>query len=303
LGTFSDKLTLGEFILLDGGFGTELARRGFDTSLPLFPAQALLSGRDMVREIHADYIQAGAEVITANTFCTAEVALRTANLEQMKSSLPETSVTLACEAAEDAGKTDVEITASLSPLSAYFPGGNPGETELRAAQEDHAAAIALTGVDLVFCETMTSVREARAALEAADSAGMDAVVSLVPKDARHLLSGETIDTAVRALTPFNPLAICLNCCSIEVMDIAVPTLLSVTDLPVGAYASAASEMFKSKILVPTDVSAIQYVQHARRWQELGVRMIGGCCGTTPEHIKILREKLHTGSGAAEEAAG
>lgn len=295
-------MTRGENVLLDGAMGTELARRGFEITLPLFSAQALVMEPDLVKQIHIEYIRAGAEIITANSFCTSAVALRANGLEEMIDTFPEMAIALANDAVKSAGVEDeVVVAASLSPVSTYFPGGQPSEEELELAQEDHAAHLALAGASLAFCETMPSVKEARAAIRAAVSAGMHPIVSLVAYDARHLISGETIDTAVRALEPLQPLAICLNCSNLEVMNQAVATLLSLTTLPVGVYANLNTLGPDYSADIDSGLSAIQYLRHAQRWQKMGVKLIGGCCGSTPDHIKTLHDKLLFGPSKTEAA--
>lgn len=297
---FLGKLARGENILLDGAMGTELASRGFDITLPLYTAQALELKSDLVKQIHIEYIRAGVELITANSFCTAAVALRANGLDEMVDIYPEQAMILASEAVSSEGvEDDVVVAASLSPLSTYFPGGQAKEEELELAQEDHAARLALAGAELAICETMPSVKEARSALRAAVSAGLRPIISLVAYDARHLISGETLDTAVRALEPLQPSAICLNCSSLEVVNKAVSTLLALTSLPVGVYANLSTLGADYSADVNSGISTIQYLRHAQRWQEMGVKLIGGCCGSTPDHIKTLHDKLSFGPAKAE----
>lgn len=294
---FEDKLSVGQFLLLDGAMGTELSRRGFDYGNPPFAPRALLSNPDLVLQIHKDYVEAGCDLITANTLCTAAVALQSAGLEAAESEINELAFELATEAA---AKSKVEggtsVLAAIGPLSTFFPSNNPTDAQLMAAQEGHATQLALAGAEMALCETMPSVREARIAVQAAIHAGLEVVVSFVPKDSRHLISGETIDTAVRAIEPLGPKAMCLNCCSLEVMDSALATLMALSSVPVGAYASIGTE--------PADrdesTSTIHVLRHAEHWLEFGVRIIGGCCGTTPEHIRTLRKKLPFGPPKTED---
>jgi homocysteine S-methyltransferase len=287
-----EKIASGEKILLDGAFNTELASRGFDIDRPLFTAQALIEQPELVEAIHADYVLAGAEVIMANTFCTAGVALRMAGLEHLKDELTDKAIALAESAIEkNAAGKDVQMAAVMSRLSHYFPGNNPSNEELLDAYEDHASQIALGGVDVIFCETMSTVHEAVTAVQAVKSVGIDAIVSFTAKDSRHLISGETIDMAMRAITPLEPLAICLNCCSLEVTSSAVASLLSMTKIPIGAYAATADVNSHFSGNISSGISSIQYLRHVERWLEQGVSLIGGCCGTTPEHIKTIKEKF------------
>lgn len=286
--SFLERLATGPFILMDGAFGTEIAARGFDSSLPLYSARALMHAPDLVRRIHTDYIRAGAQLIRANSFCTAPIALRAAGLDRYQDEATDHAVRLAHEAVAAEGMQESVIVAGcMSPLGSWLE--RDGERELRNAHEAQAMRLAVAGVELVFCETMPSVREAVAAVQAVNAAGMRAVVSFVPSNARHLLSGETIDTALRKIVPLQPLMVCLNCCPPPVGDDAMPTFLSHTSLPVGIYASVSDTEKRADLPVPPSV--LNYHRHAERWLELGARLIGGCCGTTPAHISFLRNRL------------
>lgn len=289
---FQNKLLSGKRILLDGAMGTALAERGFDTRQKLFSAQALLSCPETVKQIHKDYIEAGSEVILANTFCTSTAALASASMQELKDDLPDIAVNLALEAVEESGRgDDILVAGSLSPVSAYLK-SNATADQLFRAQEALALRIAMAGIDLIFCETMTSVKEAVAAVKAVKSAGLEAIVSFVPMNTRHLLSGETLDTAIRAVLPYKPVALCLNCCDHNVMESALPALLSFTTLPVGAYGSMPLAKAPADLNKFREVSSLQYLLHAQHWYEMGARLLGGCCGTSPEHIRKLKEKLN-----------
>lgn len=286
---FIARLTGPQYILLDGAFGTELAARGFDRSLPLYTAQALMRQPDLVRQIHREYLRAGADVIRANSFCTAPIALQSAGLERYRDDATDSAVRLATEAVEAEGAAErVIIVGCMSPLGSYLRDKQDDEA-LHQAHEAKASRLALAGIELVLCETMPSVREAVIAVQAVNAAGMRPIVSFVPSNARHLLSGETIDTAARKITPLRPLMICLNCCAPEIVDDALPTLLACTNLPIGVYASADSAVPVGNQTVQPSI--MNYHRHAERWLELGARMIGGCCGTTPAHIEFLRQRL------------
>ena len=292
LRTFLDKLKSGKKILMDGAMGTTLIERGVDTSEKLYSAKVLLDNPDLVKQIHRDYIEAGSEVILTNTFCTSTRALTTASLQQHKDELPDLAVDLALQAVEESGRgDDVLVAGSISPLGTFFP-SEPTPEQLFKAQEAHALRLAMAGVDVVFCETLTSVKESVAAVKAVKSAGLEVVASFVPIDTRHLMSGETLDTAIRAVLPFKPIAMGLNCCQSRVMESALPTLLSFTSLPVAASGSMPTAKPPVDLKKFREVSSLQYLLHAQHWYEMGARLLGGCCGTGPEHIRKLKEKLN-----------
>jgi len=278
-------------IVLDGAMGTMLQQRIKKVDHPLMSAMALLDEPDTVTQLHAEYIAAGADIIRLNTFSTAEVCLRSGGLGAYRDELPEIAFEVAEKAVLESGRENVVLAATLCPLSSYFKNGNPSQEELQIAQEEHATRLALSGVEVAICETMPSVKEAVAAIKAAQSSGMEAIVSFVPGDPRHILSGETLDTAVRSVIPLSPLAICLNCAEAETIEGGLATLMSITQVAAGAYASVnlshQSRVYEDHL----KISVVRYMRFARAWASKGVRIVGGCCGTTPEHIKLIREKV------------
>ncbi len=297
------KLDEGELVFLDGATGTELTRRGADTTPPLWSARALIDAPATVRDVHADYIRAGAEVLVANTFRTASLTLNRAGFGNLADELPDRAVALLLEAIEREDAADRVVPAGcLSPLAdRIHPELAPPEAELAAEHEAHAVRQALAGAELIACETMSLVREAVVALRAAKAAGLPAFVSFAAADTRHLLSGETLDTAVRAVEPLEPLAIGLNCCSMEVIDGALPILLALTKRPVCVYPHFGVPNESDGWTADSEVSPERFAERAEGWRNIGARMIGGCCGSTPAHIVALRNRL-LGSGGEEKGA-
>ncbi len=296
LDTVLSKLEAGRVVLTGGATGTELARRGANFSEPLWSAQALLDSPDLVREIHADYIRAGAEILIANTFRTARVTLAQAGYGNLADELPDLAVSLLLQAIETENAQErVVPTGCLSPLlGSRNSSDSLSDTELEREHEEHAVRQALAGAELIAVETMVTVREAVIALRAAKTAGIPAIISFVPSDARHIISGETIDTAVHAVEPLQPLAISLNCCPTDVMDRALPTLRSLTNRPVGAYAHMGVPGSKEHVKGKNDISANEYAAKAEGWVERGLNIIGTCCGSTPEYTAALHERLILG---------
>lgn len=288
----SAKLKAGELVILDGGTGTELFRLGADTSPPLWSARALLDSPDLVRQVHAGYIRAGAEIVVANTFRTSRSVLEAAELPDLVDELPEMAVSLVLEAIEQEGALgDVCPAGCLSPLVDITKNATIYEEDLATEHEEHAVKQALAGAELLVCETMTSVREAVIALRAAKAAGLPAVVSFVASNPRHLPSGETIDTAARAVEQLEPLAIALNCCPATVIEGALATLLAITNLPVGVYAHLGSHNPDGSWEFNPENSPAQYALQTERWYAMGARLIGGCCGSSPDYIKAVKDRL------------
>jgi homocysteine S-methyltransferase len=214
---FRDRLAEGP-ILLDGATGTELNRRGVDTSLPLWSAAALLHSPETVRQIHADYVAAGAEVITANTFRTHERNLRAggiADAHRAAAELTAKAVALARRAADQSAW----VAGSLAPLEdCYSPHLTPDDAALDREHRQMAESLAAAGVDLILVETHNSIREALAATRAAVATGLPVLVSFVCGADGRLLSGEALSAAAGAVLPLRPDAVLVNCAPARVME-------------------------------------------------------------------------------------
>lgn len=283
-------------LLLSGGLGTELLRRGHATPLPLWSTAVLLEQPDAVRRLHADYVRAGAGLVTANTFRTARASVAPHGLTAR--ALTRQAVELARAGARDAAPDgSVLVAGSLGPVAdCYRPDLVPDEPTLRAEHGLHVGSLVAARVDLVLVETMNTIREASAALGAARAGLLPAMISFVVGAEGRLLSGESLADAIAAVEPFAPLAILVNCCAPSAATAALETLAACTTRPFGAYGNGAGQ--------PDDEQGWRfegghddaaYVTEARRWLAQGATVIGGCCGTGPETIQALCALLDQGA--------
>ena len=268
--------------------GTELTRRTVDTSLPLWSAAALESAPDVVAQIHADYVAAGATVLTANTFRTNTRALAKAGIAQRARDLTFKAVALARRAAAAAGG-GVRVAGSLAPVEdCYMPELAPAVEALDIEHGELARNLADAGVDLMLIETMNSVREAVAAARAAASTGKPLWVSFTLGADGALLSGETLTSAVAAVRPFRPEAVLVNCVPVAQIAAALSDLRMAADgLIYGAYGNVGHIDDTVGWTLTDAVTPEQYAAAAQGWRAQGAGIIGGCCGTHPGHIRAL----------------
>jgi len=297
------RLSRRELLILDGGLGSEIVRRGVR-----WRQNGLRTDAHAVCAVHRDYIAAGAEIITTDTF---QMNRRTylnlfRNLDHMRrigapglefqaASLIEKAARTAREAARD---RTVAIAGSVSPLNHCFrPDWSPPWDEALQEHTETTRLLAENGVDFILLETMNNVREASAALQAAKKTALPVWVSFtLEPGGKALLSGEPIADGVRAVERIGGDAILLNCAPPEDITAGLQELKNVTALPFGAYALIGRydppswkfdfhPQFGETETCPPE----KYALHAQRWRDLGATIIGGCCGTTPDHIRALRE--------------
>lgn len=290
MSSFLNRLADPRPILLDGATGTELERRGVDTGTPIWSAMALLDAPELVEQVHRDYLDAGAEVITTNTFRTHRRNLEKVGMGQRAAELTTLAVGIAQKAARASGK-QAWVAGCMAPLEDSY------STEKLSTLEEYlrehremAGNLAAAGVDLLLAETMKHITEATAAAEAAAETGLPFGVSFICKPDGSLLSGERIADAVRAVEAFRPAFLGINCTPAPSIEKALKELRSATQLPIAVYANAGhTEDFRT--WGETEATKPEaYCRFAQRWIELGAHLVGGCCGTRPEHVAALADR-------------
>ena len=280
-------LSLEHPLVLDGATGTEIERRGIPTTLPLWSAGALQTHPDVVREIHLDYVRAGADIITTNTFRTHA---RNVGDPAQARELTSLAVELARDAAKQ-GERRVFVAGSVAPLEdCYSPQLVPDMTTCQREHQNHVQNLVDGGVDFLLIETMNTVREAQAGAEAAHATGLPFVVGFVVGADGHLLSGETLSEAVETITPLEPTAFVINCVPTQQITEPLRQLRMLTDLPLGAYGNMGIP--DNDIGWTTNmVDPAVYCQSASEWLNLGAKIIGSCCGSSPAHTRALRQLI------------
>jgi S-methylmethionine-dependent homocysteine/selenocysteine methylase len=287
--SFRERLGFGRPLALDAAMGTELQRRGIDTTLPLWSSRALFASPETVGAIHREEVRAGADVLTANTFRTHRRTLEREGLGGRAAELTVLAVRLARGATAGSGR-DIFVAGSLSPLEdCYRPDLVPDDAELDHEHREQAKSLAAAGVDLLLLETHNSVRELAAAARAAKATGLPVVASMVTDGTGRLLSGEPIESAVRALDVLEPDALSINCVPARRLAFDLARLSAAApDMPLGAYGNLGVPEDESGWTFTDSLSPEAYAECAKRWLATGARIVGGCCGTTPAHTAALR---------------
>ena len=284
--------------LLDGGMGQELIRRSAMPPTPLWSAEVLERDPDLVEAVHREFIQAGARVITLNSYsATPERLARhvpAAEVDSRFEALQRAAGAVA-ERARRGSDHPVAIAGCLPPLGgSYHPEAGP-DFERTLATYDRI--VALQGAcDLFLAETMSAVREARAATRAIRKAGRRAWIALSvdDRDGTRLRSGEPLAEGCQAAVEEGADALLLNCSRPEAIAKGLDTLRE-TGRPFGAYANGFTDAAELKIGttvagmgVRTDLGPDAYAAHAMEWIERGATIVGGCCEVGPAHIARLR---------------
>jgi homocysteine S-methyltransferase len=295
---FLDSLSKHNFVC-DGAMGTELYARGIFINRCF--DELNLSAPTLIREIHQDYVKAGAEILETNTFGSNRKRLSAFGLGEKVHAINQAAVRLAREAAG----TDAFVAGAVGPLGCWLePLGPMSFAEARAIFREQIDVLLDAGVDLLMLETFTEIHELREAVFAAREAagkGFPVVAHVTIEDDGALRDGTSTEKFTRLLQEWPVDIIGLNCSSgPRVMLETVEKMLALTDKPLSVMPNAG---------VPTSVegrnlylcSPEYMAQYARRFLQTGVRLIGGCCGTTSRHIREIRKEVRSLQHARQPA--
>jgi homocysteine S-methyltransferase len=288
---FLDRLASGPPILFDGGMGTQLYSLGVPSER-CFDELNLLQP-DLVQGIHRAYIAAGAEVIETNTFAGNRVRLASYGLDQRVRDINFRGVKVAREAREISGEP-VFLAGSVSSIGQPLaPVGTITHEEARAIFVEQIEALLEAGVDLLVLETFSSPAELQEAVRAARSVSADLpiIAQVTVAEDGNTLAGATPADVVRTLDGLGVEALGVNCgVGPQAALDAIRLMRPLTARPLSAMPNAGHPTTQGgrQIYVSTPE---YFAEYARRFVDAGVSIIGGCCGTTPEHIAAMRAVL------------
>jgi S-methylmethionine-dependent homocysteine/selenocysteine methylase len=288
-------------VLLDGGMGRELRFRGVDVMTAIWAANGLITAPDTVRQIHQDFIVAGADIITTNTYGIIRSNLAIEGLEDRFEELNVLACTLAKQARQKSGAS-VLIAGSLPPLAGSYRPDLVGEIEDLLPLYMEQAELLAPYVDLIICETMSSAAEGRSAALAACQTGKPVWVAWTLHEDRsgNLRSDETISLAAEFLSDLPISGYLVNCCAPESITNALAQLVATGADYIGGYANTFQPIPEDWNLegdkptdgaldLRSDLDPASYADYVGRWLQEGANVVGGCCGTGPAHIAKIKE--------------
>jgi S-methylmethionine-dependent homocysteine/selenocysteine methylase len=277
--------------------------KGIEIPPTIWSANALLVAPEIVKEVHLENIQAGAKVITTNSYGIILADLAKINIEDQYESLNILAGKLAVEAVTDSGKS-VEIAASLPPQNGSYRSDLVLDRSVIEPLYRRQAKLLEPFVDIFLCETMSSIDEAISAAAGVSGLGKPVYIGLTLHDEKSatLRSGESLQSAVQALADFNVAGILANCCLPERISDAIPLLAASGVDFFGGYANAFTRVpqdwllggekeFDGRLTMRDDLSPEFYSEFVVDWIAKGANFVGGCCGTTAKHIQAISEKL------------
>ena len=305
-----DRIRSGKPTLLDGAMGTELDRRGVPLDVVAWSARAMESHPYVVREVHADYVRAGADLHIVNSFATCRHVLEAAGLADKVEAYNRLAVSLCQDAIEQASDGREQwIAGSISTYAESSDRSRlPPLQRLRKNYQEQAMILADAGVDMLVLEMLFDVEASVAALEAAAATGLPVSIGFT---CRFGADNETVEPYVSDSD---------SGADFELQDVLLPVVAAIptdTDAIVAIMHSEfdvtdkaleiANDLWNGPIAVypnsglyeqpywrfDTVCSSDEFANAAERWLRNGAIMIGGCCGIGPDHIRALVKRLDT----------
>jgi 5-methyltetrahydrofolate--homocysteine methyltransferase len=283
---FRERLATGEVILADGAMGTMLQAAGLEKGHA--PEELNLTDADKVLAVHRGYVEAGSEIILTNSFGGNEYRLAKCGLGGQVYEVNRR----AAEIAKEAGAPFV--AGSMGPTGEFFaPLGTLTPEQAQEAFAEQARGLADGGVDLLVIETMSDLQEVEAAIQGAgQSTDLPLVCTMTFQQKLHTVMGVDAAQAAETLAGWGPLAIGANCGTgpdevervLERMKEAVPQAVLVAKPNAGV-----PRLVQGR--TEYDATPELMAEHAARFAQQGVTIIGACCGSTPEHITAMARAL------------
>jgi homocysteine S-methyltransferase len=300
-----DLLAARPVVILDGALATELTRRGADLLDPLWSAKCLIGQPGLIRAVHVDYFNAGADVATTATYQATFEGFRRRGMDREPAAqLMRDAVTLAMEAREEfwavpanrEGRRRPLVAASIGPYGAMLADGSEyrghyarSDDQLPDFHRLRFEVLAGSGADLLAFETIPCLREALILARLLEEfPSMSAWISFSCQDGSRNCEGEDIGACAAALQPYSQIAaVGMNCTRPEFVESLLRRMREHTGKPLLAYPNS-GEIYDATAKVWRGQPHLRtFADQARSWYEAGARLLGGCCRTTPQDIEAI----------------
>jgi methionine synthase I (cobalamin-dependent)/5,10-methylenetetrahydrofolate reductase len=301
-----NELRAGRHLLSDGAMGTQIYASGVDVEQSFEDLN--LTHPEVVLGIHRAYLAAGADMVETNTFGASPLQLQRWGLEDRTTEINRAGALLARTAADEAGRA-VLVAGSVGPLgSRLAPLGSLKSEDAYVAFHTQITALVAGGVDLLILETFADLLEIEQAIRAARAVcDLPVIASMSFNREGRTLTGATPESAARRLIDLNVDVLGANCSTGPrgVQEVVARYRAVLTELglntPISAMPNAGyPETRGERLFYPA--SAEYFGQYAQRLIEAGASIVGGCCGTTPEHVAAMRRTVDAMDGAARTTA-
>lgn len=305
---FDPFLSGGSTLILDGGLATELENRGYDLNDPLWSGKILLENPDAIRQVHLDYLYAGADCLITATYQTTFEGLKAKGLSETEAAdLMQLAVNLALEARDQFwniksnrnNRSRPLIAASVGPYGAYLADGSEyrgdyGLTieELVTFHRPRWELLTASGADFLLCETVPSLEEALAHQRLAKESEVKAALSFSFQDDQFISDNTKLSNLQSLLFDYaNFIGVGVNCTPPQYLPAIIDQLFKQTQLPLIAYPNSGESWNSEAHCWYGTTHPEEFGTAVREWRRMGAAIIGGCCRTGPAHIRAISSRL------------
>ncbi len=294
-------------MILDGALATELERRGCDLNDPLWSAKVLIEKPELIQQVHYDYFAAGADCATTASYQASLAGFARRGLSETEAiDLMKKSVELAQRARDEfwadeknrIGRPRPIVAGSVGPYGAYLADGSEyrgeyglSKSELIQFHRPRMEALVAAGADVLACETLPSLLEAQALVELLrEFPETSAWFSFTARDEVHISEGATFVECAAWLDQFPQVAaVGINCSAPRFVPALIRAAKGVTGKPILVYPNS-GEVYDAATNTWSGIASCEaYGAESKTWYEMGARIIGGCCRTTPDDIHAIAD--------------
>ena len=292
---FVGRLTAGEILIADGATATNYQQMGM--AIGVAPEEWIFDQPEKVRGLHRAFIEAGSDIILTDTFGATSLRLRESRYAGRASDLNRAAVALAREAASTS--LGILVAGSMGPTGLLMePLGELTPAAAADAYAEQAAALSQGGVDVLLLETFFALDEAVAAIEGVRrSSALPLVVSVSFDRGTRTMMGLSPTRVIESIGPLDVAAIGANCGrSLEDMEQVVHEFTSVkAGIPLWIKPNAGLPRMVGDI-ARYDTAPAEMAEFARRFIDAGAQVVGGCCGSSPEHVRAIAASAYDRRG-------
>ncbi len=287
--TFAQMLADKKYLVSDGATGTNLMQRGLPQGVTA--EHWVLNKPEAIAGLYRDFIQAGSDIILTSTFGASRLHLESVGLSAQYKQVNQTAAQLA---RKEADATGALVAGSLGPLGQMLkPLGLLDEADAETAYCEQAETLAEAGVDLLVVETQFDLTEALAAVHGVKTAtSLPLIISFSYDRGTRTMMGVSPAKFAQSMRGLGLSAVGINCGkSLEDNFNALKELADATDLPIWFKPNAGMPHLDENNLPAYDVTPEMMAAQVESWAKAGARIMGGCCGTSPAHLKAIAQQV------------
>ncbi len=279
--------------LLDGAMGSEFIKRGYNLPEHIWSANMNIENSDTVYDIHMEYINAGSNYITTNTFRTTPRSYMKTGLNINEATIvAKKSLLNAAEIAKKAANNSVKVLGSIAPLEdCYMPNLFPGKNIAKKEYQEIAKWLDESNIDIFLIETMNSIQEAEICIKECSKYNRPIWVSFSLLDKKKILSGEKLIDAIKMTNTYDVDAFLINCTSLYSINYCLDTVSDNCEGRWGVYPNLGIGNISPDGNIKSIHSNDDIIRLFYNVIDHGGTLIGTCCGSSPKHINLLKNKV------------